>query len=431
MKKTFTVIALVAVLFAACNNHDKSPSANTSGIDTIKTDSGITIVRNKEGKIIHSFPTTNLASTGNQAPNGTNGHGSGSMGVDMNEYPYYIKGTLEKGGGANITLDRLGIGNDIKPLQVETATPEGQFGFVGTCSQPQLMQLRLPAGKIQFIVRPKDTIDIMTTLEKSYEYTVTGSIESLQLLNMFNILEKANDKKDEIEERMKNARQNQPLYSHLLDIKPVEYAKIEDQKHADLRNFITKIDTSFVCLMASLYLNPNEDIEFMQKLDKKMVLRYPASKFYQALHEKVSIFSPIANGMLAPEIISQTPDGKTIKLSSLRGKYVFLNFWASFDNNNKEEAKNLRKLNDKYKSKGLEIVSYTVEKDKNAWTKAIADNKMDWINISDLLGYQSAGVGTYIVTEVPTSFLIDKEGHIIARNLKGSELNKKIAQLIH
>src|SRR6185437_10150247 len=162
------------------------------------------------------------------------------------EYPYYVEGVLIHGEGGNITLDQLGIGNDIKPLAVQAANSEGRFGFDGVCSGPELMQLRLPAGNIQFIVRPKDTVDFTIVLEDPKDYKVYGSIESLQLEEVFNILNDANAKKDIIEDKIKKAVNDRQLYVHLVEKKVDQYKEINREKRATLMKYITKIDTSYV-----------------------------------------------------------------------------------------------------------------------------------------------------------------------------------------
>jgi len=427
MKSFFLVLAIPAVLLVSCSGNHKDAKTDTSNYDTIKTDSGVTIIKNKEGKIINTVPTSSL--NGNNGVT-TNAKDTGSKVHSAKEYPYYIGGVLIHGEGGNITLDRLGVGNDIKPLIVQAANSEGRFGFDGTCSGPELMQLRLPAGNIQFIVRPKDTIDFTIVLEKPDDYKVYGSVESLQLEEVFNILNDANAKKSTIEDRIKASQSNRQLYVRLMDKRVEQYKEINKEKRATLMKFITKIDTSYVAILASLYLDPVEDYDFLKKLDDKLAGRYSNTVFYKSMHDKVATYAPVDIGKYAPEIISQTPEGKTVKLSSLRSKVVLLNFWVSYSPDSRKENPHFEKLYKKYKSKGFEILSYSVDKKKDQWTEAIRNDHMNWLNLSDLLGYQSAGSQTYVVNDVPFDFLIDRKGKIVAKNIYGRELDNKLEQLI-
>jgi len=430
-------IALVSVIFIAlffsCSSNRKDAKTDTSGYDTIKTDSGVAVIKDKAGKVVNTVPTSSL-------PNVVKNTGQAGLATPKDsssnpppaqEYPYYIGGVLIHGEGGNITLDRIGVGSDIKPLAVQAANSEGRFGFEGVCSGPELMQLRLPAGNIQFIVRPKDTIDFTIVLEDPKDYKVYGSIESVQLEELFNILNDANAKKQVIEDKLKKSQNDKQLYVRLVEKRVEQYKEINHEKRDIIKKYITKIDTSYVAVLASAYLDPIEDFDFMKKLDKKMGGRYANTPFYKSLHEKVAAYAPVDIGMIAPEIISQTPEGKTIKLSSLKGKVVFLNFWVSYNAKSREENPHLEQLYNKYKNKGLEIVSYSVDKKKDSWIQAVKDDNMDWINISDLLGFESAGPQTYVISDVPFNFLLDRNGRIVAKNIYGKELDKKIEQLIH
>ena len=416
----------------SCTGNHKDAKTDASNYDTIKTDSGISIIKDKQGKIINTVPTASLkgGNTGTAQTGQSSSADSAAKAPKAKEYPYYIGGVLIHGEGGNITLDRLGVGNDIKPLIVQAANSEGRFGFDGACSGPELMQLRLPAGNIQFVVRPKDTIDFTIVLEKPNEYKVYGSIESLQLEEVFNILNDANAKKNVIEDRIKSSQNNRQLYVRLLDKRAEEYKVINKEKRATLMKFITKIDTSYVGILASLYLDPIEDYDFLKNLDAKMQSRYANTVFYKSMHEKVAAYAPVDIGKFAPEIISQTPSGKTVKLSSLRGKVVFLNFWVSYNAESRAENPHLEKLYKKYKNKGLEILSYSVDKKKDNWVQAIGDDHMNWLNLSDLLGYESAGAQTYVISDVPFNFLIDRSGRIVAKNISGKELDRRLEKLI-
>jgi thiol-disulfide isomerase/thioredoxin len=399
---------------------DSTSSVSSSASENlvkVVAPNGDTLVKNEQGQIVRTLTKTGEVIEADQ-----------NIVPYLPEKPYYIRGTLVDGAGANITLDQLEIGKT-KPLYVQTANKLGDFDFEGKASEPQMLQLRLPAGNIHFIIKPGDSINIQTTLQTTETYTVIGSPESMQLKEMYEILNRANAKKHALEEKTQNTKDKQ-LLKQLYIMKPGQYAAIDEIKFAELRKFITKIGNSFTALPAALYLKPETNIEFLEELDKRFASLYPTTEFYKALHEKVVIYAPVSVGKIAPEIMSQTVDGGSFKLSSLRGKYVLVDFWASWCAPCRQENPNVKKLYDKYKNKGFEIVSISFDKDPAAWKAAIAEDKMNWLQVSDLLEFKSPAATTYIISAIPSTFLLDKEGRIVAKNLRGSALEKKLAELV-
>ena len=188
-------------------------------------------------------------------------------------------------------------------------------------------------------------------------------------------------------------------------------------------------------------LNPTEDLEYYEMVDKDLFAKYPKSQYAQGLHTTIAQIKEQATmekaagnttaiGSLAPEIELTNPDGKVIKLSDYRGQYVLLDFWASWCRPCRGENPNLVADYAKYHSKGFEIFQVSLDKTKEAWVNAIAKDKLDWIHVSDLKYWDAAPAKLYNVRSIPASFLLDKEGKIIATNLRGSALGDKLSELL-
>jgi len=137
----------------------------------------------------------------------------------------------------------------------------------------------------------------------------------------------------------------------------------------------------------------------------------------------------VQQGAQAPEISLNTPEGEILKLSDLKGKYVLVDFWASWCKPCRIENPNVVKAYNKYKDKGFEILGVSLDRDKNRWLQAIAADGLTWKHVSDLKYFQSEAALTYGVSAIPYTVLIDKEGKIIAQNLRGPSLERKLEEL--
>ncbi len=141
--------------------------------------------------------------------------------------------------------------------------------------------------------------------------------------------------------------------------------------------------------------------------------------------------SKVAIGAIAPDLEYPDPDGKMRKLSDLRGKVVLLDFWASWCGPCRRENPNVTKIYAQYHDKGFEVFSVSLDSDAASWKRAIETDKLVWPNhVSDLKKWQSQAAATYGVRSIPSTFLLDKEGRIVQRDLRGADLERAVKQLV-
>lgn len=190
-------------------------------------------------------------------------------------------------------------------------------------------------------------------------------------------------------------------------------------------------------------LHHQKDLNYFLKVDSSLSRLYPDYEPVQSLHEQVesllndlnaqAITSPLpAAGNEAPDIALPDPQGDTIRLSSTRGKIVLLDFWASWCNPCRKENPNLVKAYNTYHNNGFEIYQVSLDKTKEAWIEGIRQDKLEkWIHVSDIKYWNSVVVPLYNIEVIPTNYLLDREGHIIASNLRGEDLNRKLAEIFN
>ena len=168
-----------------------------------------------------------------------------------------------------------------------------------------------------------------------------------------------------------------------------------------------------------------------QEVIKALYAKYPDQPIVAERYKAETTTPPsTAIGAFAPDLAFENPEGKILKLSDLRGKVVLLDFWASWCRPCRMENPNVVNVYKKYNSKGFEVFSVSIDRDKASWIKGIQEDGLIWPNhVSDLGYWQSKALKIYGVSSVPSTFLINKEGKIIAKNLRGAALENALKEL--
>jgi len=209
-----------------------------------------------------------------------------------------------------------------------------------------------------------------------------------------------------------------------------DYEESTRQFAGTIKQMLPEMGTSLVALFATNFLNPEQDFPTLDALAKKFEKENPDSRQAKNFIGNMARMRGVMVGSEAPDITLNNPQGKVVSLSSLRGKYVLIDFWASWCGPCRMENPNVVRMYNKYKDKGFEIYSVSLDRDKDPWLKAIEKDGLTWTHVSDLKYWQSAAAQQYGVTAIPATFLLDKEGKIIAKNLRGESLERKLDELL-
>jgi thiol-disulfide isomerase/thioredoxin len=175
-------------------------------------------------------------------------------------------------------------------------------------------------------------------------------------------------------------------------------------------------------------LTPAEASAYLEKLDPKV----SSSQLAKELKTNLDSLKKADVGSAAPDFSAATPTGETLSLKDAMGKYTIIDFWASWCKPCRMENPNVVNVYNKYHDKGLNIISVSLDKadQKDKWIQAIKDDKMDWYHVSNLEFWQDPIAKQYSVRSIPATFLLDENGIIIDKDLRGQALEVKIATLL-
>lgn len=363
---------------------------------------------------------------------------------------FTINGKLDGAGTDTfIYLDRLG-GMNLEPYDSVLVDDNGEFRFTGTIEYPEFFLLRISESNfLTTLIEPGDNMTIRAMADSlGYTAEVDGSTGTSKMIEYDRKLQEAMKELQELG-KIYESNIDSPDLEDIMNELDVEAQRILDDMNEYTRNFIDENLESMVSLIA-LYkqitpqvyiLNIEKDLEYYTKVDSVLSELYPDSEPVKTLNSQVETLlanldaeaarsSRTGMGAVAPEIALPNPDGDTIRLSSTRGEYVLLDFWAAWCAPCRRENPNLVDVYRKYNDRGFEIYQVSLDQTREAWLNGIKEDKIgDWIHVSDLQYWSSMVVPLYGIEAIPASYLLDPEGRIIASNLRGEALEEKLAEL--
>jgi thiol-disulfide isomerase/thioredoxin len=342
-----------------------------------------------------------------------------------------IVGNFENGAGKTVTLYQL-TPTEVLPIDSVKIDEKGKFNLAKKIDETGYYRVGLsPNDYLVLILKNENEIVELEAdanqLAKTYK--VKGSEESIIFEEFNKKIMKNYAASDSLQQVYQANMQNPNIQAIGMQLQTEYDALMKDMKEW-VKSYIDNNEGSFATLAAIEQLDPDQDFEYFLKVNEALTEKFPTSVFVTNLNSKVENLSKLAINSVAPEINLANPVGELVPLSSLKGKVVLIDFWASWCRPCRMENPNVVRVYNKFKSKGFEIYGVSLDRGKDEWIQAIKDDNLTWIHVSDLMFWNSAAARQYNVTGIPFTVLLDAEGRIIAKNLRGEELEKKLAEIL-
>lgn len=343
------------------------------------------------------------------------------------------EGFVVRGKIKNFTDTKISI-NELTPkglILIDTAQlgNDGSFEMNGKVSEKTFCVINTQAGSVVLLVDTASEISVSIDAKNPEVYGITGSAESEELRQLLEINTRFIRLVKQIEMRYASYGNEVPPPAIQEQIR-AEYDSLMLSRKTELEQFVLSRQPSLNAYFATNFLMPESDFTFLEKVDRNLYPVFPQSRYARDHHARVEKLRRTAEGQAAPDIVLPDPYGKTQALSALRGKYVLVDFWASWCRPCREESPNLVKLYNRFKTYGFDILSVSLDDNRDAWMKAINDDGLLWNHVSDLRKWNSQVVEQFNIEGIPFTLLLNKDGVIIGKNLRGEALTRRVEEAI-
>ena len=310
---------------------------------------------------------------------------------------------------------------------------DGSFSFKGTVDEPVAASIYFPASAARsqqqqaiVLFEEAGTIFVAAKKEALMSASITGGECNKVLQQVVAITKPYGVKMMAMSDSLKK------LYAanNITAAEALQQSAVGLEKEEN--DAIVKLIKDNPKSYASAYLayqlnNYDTKLENAQAAFDNLDASVQESYYAKKLKGIIDMMKSTAIGSKAPDFTASDITGKEVSLSSLKGKYVLLDFWASWCSPCRQENPNVVKAYAQYKDKNFAILSFSLDDNKEAWQQAVTSDKLTWTQVSDLKGWSSSVANQYGIQSIPSNFLLDPDGKIIARDLRGDDLMKALS----
>ncbi len=321
---------------------------------------------------------------------------------------------------------------DVVPIDSTFLSDNGDFIFERDAKDPELFRLILDMNAYMFVAGNGDNITLKADAnDYTGAYTLEGS-DDAKILSELNAIKNKNTLvlekiEGEFEEKVTAEPEKRQA---LLDVFSPIYEKAKNEESEEIAKFAIDNSSSLVSFYAISMLNSDKHGAAVVAYSDKIADKFVGNRLVDSFKATANTMRTLQIGATAPEFNTYTPDGNAVSLKDFRGKYVLIEFWASWCQPCRAENPIILAAYNKFKDKDFTVFGISIDKDKDAWVEAIKADGLPWTQGGDGFGFEGPIARLYMLQSTPSSFLLDKEGKIIAKNLRGPQLDEFLSKTI-